>query len=451
MLLPTGTLVDLQLLGPAVVTQELGQGGQGYVYEVHRDDGPSLALKWYKPQCASREQYEALQMLVEQGSPHPRFLWPMDLASVRGKPGFGYVMPVRYPRFVEMGHLISGKAPGGGDLSVDFTAVITLCRQLADSFRHLHARGLCYRDISFGNVLFDPDTGDIVICDNDNVGIDNGTGRVLGTPFFTAPEVVRDLTYNTMPNTETDRHSLAVLLFYALCAGHPLEGRRTEQGLRDSGWLVQHFGRQPVFVFDPTDDSNRPTSPIVTMYWERYPQFVRDAFIRAFTEGLPDPSSRVTESEWISVADRLLDGMMTSPRSGATVFWDSDDPDRICAHSGHRLDPPFILKVGRREVVVSRFTEIRDDHVSNAARSPGVLARGRQHPADPRRWGLHNVSGRAWRARQHDGRSFAVQPDETVEISHGLRVDMHPGHLVAREPRPPADTIAHPRSVKGTT
>jgi len=450
-MLPTGTRVDLRLLGPAVVARELGQGGQGYVYEVHRRDGPTLALKWYKPQCASQAQYEALQMLVEQGSPHARFLWPMDLAKVRGQPGFGYVMPVRHSRFIEMGHLISGKAPGGGDLAVSFTSVIALCRQLADSFRHLHSRGLCYRDISFGNILFDPDTGDVVICDNDNVGIDNGTGRVLGTPFFTAPEVVRDPTYSTMPNTATDRHSLAVLLFYALCAGHPLEGRRTEEGLRDSGWLVRHFGQEPTFVFHPTDDSNRPTSPIVSMYWQRYPRFVRETFVRAFTEGLEDPSARVTEGEWISVTDRLRDGMMTSPRTGATVFWDRADPGRVCGHCGHRLEPPFVIRVGRRDVVVSRFTQIRDDHVANTHRNPRVLARTRQHPQDPRRWGLHNVSGRAWRGRQHDGRPFTVEPDETVEITRGLSIDLHPGHLTVREPRRPADTIANPRSLKGTT
>jgi hypothetical protein len=29
--------------------------------------------------------------------------------------------------------------------------------------------GYSYRDISFGNLFFDPDTGDVLICDNDNV------------------------------------------------------------------------------------------------------------------------------------------------------------------------------------------------------------------------------------------------------------------------------------------
>lgn len=426
-MLLSGARVDLRILGPATVVRELGQGGQGYVYEVRRADGTSLALKWYKPQCATKEQYDDLAVLVEQGSPHERFLWPLDLATVPGEQGFGYVMPVRHERFIELGHLVSGKGPGGEPIDVSFASVINLCRQLADSFRRLHARGMCYRDISFGNVLFDPATGDIVICDNDNVGIDDGSGRVLGTPFFTAPEVVRDLTYRTLPNTETDRHSLAVLLFYALCIGHPLEGRRTDEGLRDQSWLVTHFGTEPVFVFDPADDSNRPTSRLVQAYWDRYPPFLHDAFVRAFTDGLHDPSARVTESEWIGIADRLADGMMLSP-AGATVFWDRDDPDRVCAHARVRLEPPYVLHAGRRRIAVSPFAQVREDHLTSSGRRR-VLARARPHPSDPERWGLQNVSTRQWHATTGDGTLYAVEPEQTIEITPGLRVDLRPGQV----------------------
>ena len=45
---------------------------------------------------------------------------------------------------------------------------------------------------SFGNAFFDPDNGDVLIADNDNVSVDGaGVLGVLGTPRFMAPEVVR--------------------------------------------------------------------------------------------------------------------------------------------------------------------------------------------------------------------------------------------------------------------
>jgi len=142
--------------------------------------------------------------------------------------------------------------------------------------------------------------------------------------------------------------------------------------------------------------------------------------------------------------------MMTSHRTGATVFWDGADPARVCSHCGHRLEPPFVLRVGRRDVVVGPFTQISEQHVTSTHPNPRILARARQHPQDPRRWGLHNMSGRPWHARQHHGRRFAVEPDETVEITHGLSIELNPGHLTVREAARAADTIAAPRSVRGT-
>ena len=56
MSLSTGTDVDLGPLGRARIVRLLGQGGQGIVYEVALANGESLALKWYRPECASAEQ-----------------------------------------------------------------------------------------------------------------------------------------------------------------------------------------------------------------------------------------------------------------------------------------------------------------------------------------------------------------------------------------------------------
>jgi len=259
MVLANGTEVDLGALGRAHVAALLGQGGQGYVFEVRRATGDPLALKWYKPDSATNDMFREIQQLVEFGSPHNRFLWPLSMARAGGHAGFGYVMHLRDTRFLELSYLLSNTDREGHPLDVSFASTIELCRQLSFSFLRLHARGLCYRDISFGNVFFDPTNGNVLICDNDNVGVDNGRGRVLGTPYFMAPEVVKDTTFRTMPNTDTDRHSLAVLLFYSLFLGHPLEGRRTDAGLRDAQWLLTHFGTAPVFCMHPDDDSNRPS------------------------------------------------------------------------------------------------------------------------------------------------------------------------------------------------
>ncbi len=424
MVLEAETPVDLGVLGQARVTRLIGQGGEGHVYEVRRANGAALALKWYKPQRATNEQYREIQTLVDFGPPHKRFLWPLSIATIRTEPGFGYVMPLRDHRFVELGFLLSGKDREGKDLDVSFTAIIAMCRQLSMSYLRLHARGLCYRDISFGNVFFEPSSGDVLICDNDNVGIDNGEGSVLGTPFFMAPEVVRDTTFHTLPNTDTDRHSLAVLLFYVLFVGHPLEGLRTEGGLRDAAWLMRHFGTQPLFCMHPDDDSNRPVSEVVEQYWRLYPTFLRELFIRAFVVGLDEPSHRVTEGEWIRAADRLRDSMVECGQCQATNFWDRADPDRECFHCGGPLRPPYVLRVGRREIAVSGFASVRADHVRTGSDDPSVIGQVRQHPRETHRWGLTNASAEPWRATYANGQEFRTEPGDTIEITRGLQIEI---------------------------
>ena len=96
--------------------------------------------------------------------------------------GFGYVMPLRPPATCPVADLLTGR------VDASFSTVARLCMGLADCFLQLHAQGLCYRDISLGNVFFDPVTGRPLICDNDNVGIDGREpARVLGTVALHGP------------------------------------------------------------------------------------------------------------------------------------------------------------------------------------------------------------------------------------------------------------------------
>ncbi|TYL45164.1 serine/threonine protein kinase [Nocardioides sp. BGMRC 2183] len=422
-MLTEGVDVDLGPLGSARVSSLLGQGGQGYVYEVRRSTGEPLALKWYRPDSATAVQYDEMQRLVEIGSPHLRFLWPLSMARVATMPGFGYVMALRDPRYLELSYLLLDTGPDGRPLDVDFVAILELCRQLAYSFLRLHARGLCYRDISFGNVFFDPATGDVLICDNDNVGVDDGSGRVLGTPYFMAPEVVRDQTFQTLPSTETDRHSLAVLLFYALFLGHPLEGARTDSGVRDAAWLRDHFGTAPVFCLHPDRDDNRP-SPIVAQYWDIYPQFLRDLFVQAFVDGLDDPGARVTEGQWVKAMDRLRDGMITCPTCQMTNFWTREAAVTRCWQDSTELRPDYLLGIGRRELVVGPRTVIRSDHLVSGVDQPHVLGRVERHPSRGDRWGLRNTSAHSWPVTFPTGQRFLLQPGHAMELVEGAKIQV---------------------------
>ncbi len=126
-------------------------------------------------------------------------------------------------------------------------------------------------------------------------------GSIKGTPGFMAPEVANNL---VEPNAASDRFSLAVLLFFIFVIGHPLKGKREltlPYDASDPDQSHRLCAKDPVFIFDPNNDSNRPQPGVhdnPLSFWPIYPGSLRKLFIRAFTAGLHDPDARVMENEW---------------------------------------------------------------------------------------------------------------------------------------------------------
>ena len=174
----------------------------------------------------ARRNGERLEHLIARGLPSDVFLWPIDLDHRRRRPGFrlrhaAARCPLRPARHADGGRKRLRLARGVRRRPSNWPTRSWPCTR----------SGLCYADISFGNVFLEPNSGAVQICDNDNVAIDGAGTGVLGTPYFMAPEVVRG---EAVPSVPTDRFSLAVLLFCLLTRHHPLLGAR-EQRDREPG------------------------------------------------------------------------------------------------------------------------------------------------------------------------------------------------------------------------
>lgn len=412
------------------VEQFLGGGGQGEVYRANLSGRP-VALKWYFPHQATSEQLAALTTLLKMGAPNAKFLWPLELAAESGVPGFGYIMPLREPRYKGIVDLMKRR------IEPSFRALATAGLELAHSFLQLHAKGLCYRDISFGNVFFDPDTGEVLICDNDNVAVDGKTqGGILGTPRFMAPEVVRG---NALPSTQTDLFSLAVLLFYMLMVHHPLEGQ-AEAAIRcfDLPAMTKLYGTAPVFIFDPNNASNRPLPGYhdnAIAFWPIYPQFLRDLFTRSFTAGIHDPiHGRVRESEWRGAMARLRDAIMYCPHCGAENFYDADalkasggtPPPCWACHKPIAI--PLRIRIGKEVIMLNHDTQLFPHHIDDTRLYDFAqpIAEVARHPSNPNIWGLRNLSSDKWVSTATDGTVRDVEPGRSVTLASGTKINFGP-------------------------
>lgn len=437
-LLDQGTAVTLRsnhLLECRVVGL-IGSGGQGEVYRLRiasTQMNGDFALKWYFPEWATRRQLANLSRVIDQGPPNRRFLWPMDLASIPSRPGFGYVMPIRARRFVSCCEIMSCRR------EIGFRQLLLAGVQLADGFLQLHARGLCYRDISFGNVFIDPATGDVLVVDNDNVGPDGDAGiEIRGTGSFMAPEVMMD---KVPPGIAADLYSLSVLLFYLLMTHHPLEGRRlTTAGVIGPDEGKEVYGRSPLFIFDPDDDSNRPEpdhDANALTYWAIYPERVRDLFTQAFTVGLREPSRRVPESQWRDCLAELAD-LLVVCGCGASVFAHPDTREtQPCWSCGLRGDLPRLGPDGVRWLELDKAggpylvglhdgKELTGHHIGDVRFDyRHALARVERHPEAPGVYGLRNLTSNTWTARTEQG-PVSVAPRHVVRIAADVSVAFGP-------------------------
>lgn len=412
-----------------VADRLLGSGGQGEVWRaVH--EGKDVAVKLYHAHTSTKAQREGIERLVAKGPPAPYFLWPQALVDDPQSGTFGYVMELREPRFFPLEDFLTRR------IVPTLRALLHAATQLADGFLRLHSKGLCYRDISFANVFFDPKTGDVRICDNDNVDISGAAPRgVLGTPRFMAPEVVRG---EEAPDDNTDRYSLAVLLFFLLFGGHPLDGAR-EAKIRclDLPALERLYGKEPLYIWDPEDHSNRPIpglhdNPIA--FETLYPRPVMELFLRSFTEGLHYPSRRVRESEWRKAFARAVD-MVWLCQCESENFYDSELAHSVggqtCWGCRRRLvlpprikiDPPPVASEGNYVILLNRETRLFARHVGRTGEDDVAVAAVVPHPTNPQLFGLQNVSPEPWTLTRADGTNVEVQPGRSAPLVNGNRIN----------------------------
>ena len=414
-MLKIGDRIPLELGGAAKITAVLGSGGQGTVYRAEFA-GKEYALKMYFPNKLKRPELfrDNLARLTEEGVADEAFLMP-KLLTAKCDGSFGFLMELIPEEYKPFSDVLNARVRFSGLYSVVNSAI-----RIISAFRTLHNSGKSYQDLNDGGFFIRPSDGDVLICDCDNIAPYGEHLGIAGKPGYMAPEIVRG---EKAPDKLTDRYSLAVVLFRLLLRGDPLEGSKvlksvclTEEAER------RHYGFEPMFVYDPNNDSNRPVRGVhnnIIKFWRIMPDYIRDAFTFSFTAGIEQPQKRLIEKQWLDLLTRLR-GDITACSCGSQSFLstsEKDDEGKIICPCGQHYPKPVTLNGAKQSILLFDGAKLFDDRLS-------VIAEVVRNKNNPGVCGLKNLSDAEWRCTLPNGTEKTIPREGAAPIFVGTSVIM---------------------------
>ena len=209
---------------------------------------------------------------------------------------------------------------------------------LSRAVKRLHAAGLAHSDLSYKNVLVDPATGAACIIDIDSLVVPGKfPPDVVGTPDFIAPEVMSTKglkigdAQKALPNINTDKHALAILIYMYLFYRHPLRGKKVHD-LDPQKDEELSMGSKALFIEHPTDDSNRPNlkdirkshlpwADVNSIPYTVAGPYLKALFDKAFISSLHKPNNRPVANEWEIALVKTLDLMQPCQNKNCKQKW----------------------------------------------------------------------------------------------------------------------------------
>ena len=286
--------------GRYVIKSKLGEGGMGTVYRaLDQNIESDVVIKIPRqammedPEFAGRFTRE-IRSLVKLS--HPHIVKVSDVGTWES-------IPFAVMQFLPGGSL-EDRRPEGPDrqpLPCDPKTVPRWLDAVAQALDYIHAQGYVHRDVKPGNILFDAE-GHAFLSDfgvakvlasaadqHPSRAAMTGTGMVLGTPEYMAPELIMGEAFDG----RADQYALAVTVYELLCGRRPFENETKTK------ILVLHTSKAPPRLTEWCPELPEPLSQAVLKGLskdpnERYPSCAAFAVaVAVTTAGAVAPEGRV--------------------------------------------------------------------------------------------------------------------------------------------------------------
>lgn len=213
--------VSRPTLGRYEVEREIGRGAMGVVY-LGKD--PKIA----RTVAIKTLSYQAFDP-AELSDLKSRFFREAEAAGRLNHPAIVTVYDVGEES--DLAFIAMDYAPGRPlsdfgkpDRLLPLDKVLALIARVADALEYAHGRNIIHRDIKPGNIIYNPDNGDIKITDFGIAKISDDsrtrTGSVMGSPLYMSPEQLK----GQKVTGASDVYSLGITLYKLVSGQTPYQG-----------------------------------------------------------------------------------------------------------------------------------------------------------------------------------------------------------------------------------
>lgn len=368
------------------------------------------------------------------GPPDAAFVWP----ETRLKDNvYGYVYASHQSDYIPMSTLLTNI-----EMLKDFNvnSVIKACIAIINAYRNAYMNGEDCINIEDHDILINPKTGNVLIYGFEKMTIP--INQIYNKYTFKPPEMVemedQTLEYSWEEFRYANRFALSVILFELCFWCHPFIGRKSyEIPLATLQAIKNIYGKSAVFVFDPTDGSNRL---VMNKYsekrWNSFPKYIRDYFLQAFSkESIQMPENRKSFYDWKELFARINNDIIQCKSCGSHIIFDDERPVCPCCNQSTGIE--YIIETRNYRFPASKG-KIMSSLIDLSSSTYGEIVESKSHPNI---LGIRNLTNSNWVANIHGRNIRQFSHDEVVPIKEG--VEIRTGHGVFKVIRLTDNYINH--------
>ena len=308
-------------------------------------------------------------------------------------------------------------------------AMINASINIAKMFLNFQSKDIHMYSFYGEDLFINIDTGDILFDITNSIYVSNDLKQTNLECTYLAPEILKNI---DVPNTFSDNYTLAVILFRIFFHDHPLEGKSviddTSLNFKER---MKHYSDNAIFILDPNNTSNRAIRGVnftVLSMWNKYPDYLKDAFTKTFCDYLFNPSERITIEKWLTILLHLKCNVLpcVCGRVDFSVLYElTEESFYKCQRCGSKYHSMYFKKNGFTIPVYDGnniYSFLFKDKVSSYDEVMGIIMENKIHK---NLFGLKNLSNAEWICDVSNKETKVIKPLDVLPIFAGNTVDFY--------------------------